>query len=108
MGAGIAFVLSKLHDDAVLAYERFDFDFFIVWLLPPIIFEAGYTLKRRLFLANLAPILTFAVVGTLASTAIVVGVLQGAAGLGAFGPDVFGGITTAAGRMPCSPLVTSW
>ena len=46
-------------------HMRFDYEFFMTFLLPPIIFEAGYSIKRRLFLANLLPILMLAVVGTI-------------------------------------------
>ena len=35
-------------------------------LLPPIIFEAGYTLRRKNFFRNLGTITAYAVVGTLA------------------------------------------
>ena len=53
----------------------FDPNAFFYVLLPPIIFEAGYTLKRRLFLDNFLPILTFAVFGTVISTVVVASVL---------------------------------
>ena len=49
-------------------------------LLPPIIFEAAYTLHKKDFLRNLGSILMFAVLGTLVST-FVVGYLTYLAGL---------------------------
>ena len=53
------------------AERKFYFDpqFFSLFLLPPIIFESGFALNQRLFFANFGSILTFAVVGTLISTA---------------------------------------
>ena len=47
----------------------FDPEVFFYVMLPPIIFDAGYALKRRLFIVNIVPILTFAIVGTLIATA---------------------------------------
>ena len=82
VGAGIAFVLSKLHDDAVLAYERFDFDFFIVWLLPPIIFEAGFNMDVQSFFRNIYPTIFFAFAGTFVSTFIIGGIVWGVGQLG--------------------------
>lgn len=49
----------------------FNEELFMYLLLPPIIFEAGLSLSRHHFFANLATILIFAVFGTLATTAIV-------------------------------------
>ena len=63
-------------------FWEFHPDVFFYVLLPPIIFEAGYTLKRRMFLDNIVPILTFAVVGTLISTVVLTGVLVLAGKLG--------------------------
>ena len=44
--------------------------FFFV-LLPPIIFDAGFTLNTRLFFSNFGGVLMYAVVGTLISTLII-------------------------------------
>eukprot|EP01041_Mallomonas_annulata_P006584 gene6584-13318_t len=44
---------------------------FFIGLLPPIIFNSGYQLKRRLFFANLDAILALAVIGTTLSAAFV-------------------------------------
>ena len=37
-------------------------------LLPPIIFEAGFSMRKRGFFSNIVPILLYAVVGTMIST----------------------------------------
>eukprot|EP00908_Phaeocystis_cordata_P000385 Transcript_10407.p1 GENE.Transcript_10407~~Transcript_10407.p1 ORF type:complete len:694 (-),score=239.82 Transcript_10407:94-2175(-) len=73
IGAAFGAVLRWSAPDSHFWY--FEPDVFFYVLLPPIIFEAGYTLKRRYFLDNLAPILTFAVLGTLISTAVVTAIL---------------------------------
>lgn len=44
---------------------------FFFGLLPPIIFEAGFTLKRRNFFRNMTSILMFAVLGTVVSTLVI-------------------------------------
>ncbi len=44
--------------------------FFTLFLLPPIIFEAGYTINLSLFTKNIVKILALAILGTLISTAV--------------------------------------
>ena len=49
----------------------FNADFFYYFLLPPIIFDAGYSLKRRDFFSNIGSILMYAVFGTMISTCVI-------------------------------------
>ena len=44
---------------------------FFLGLLPPIIFNSGYQLKRRIFFANMGAIVSLAVIGTTLSAAVV-------------------------------------
>ena len=46
-------------------------ELFFFLLLPPIIFEAGYTLRRKDFFRNFGTIIAYAVLGTLVSTFII-------------------------------------
>jgi len=66
---GIARLIT--HSDEELDFLSFDPEMFFFMLLPPIIFEAGYTLRRKNFFRNLGTICLFAVIGTLVSTFVV-------------------------------------
>ena len=46
---------------------------FFIFLLPPIIFEAGYTVPRKAFTMNMIEIYVYAVIGTLMNTFLVAG-----------------------------------
>jgi len=54
-----------------LTLWKFSPEFFFFVLLPPIIFEAGYSLQRKHFFDNIGAITLYAMIGTLTSTFIV-------------------------------------
>lgn len=47
----------------------------MIWLLPPIIFEAGYNMNRKAFFDNIFPTTLFAFFGTVFSAFVVAGIL---------------------------------
>lgn len=65
----------------------FDPPVFFYVLLPPIVFEAGWSLRKRFFFENLGSIVIFAVIGTSVSTAIV--------GYGLFALSAWGAVNVA-------------
>jgi hypothetical protein len=82
MGALAAGGAYYLNNQVMLDKERFDFEFFMVWLLPPIIFEAGFNMNVHAFIDNLGPTMFFAFVGTFGSTFVVGGLVWYAGQLG--------------------------
>ncbi len=49
---------------------QFDRNFFFVFLLPPIIFESGFSMEKGVFFGNLASILVFAFLGTIVTAGV--------------------------------------
>ncbi|XP_074503615.1 sodium/hydrogen exchanger 6-like [Sebastes fasciatus] len=67
--------LNDVQDNEMLRKVTFDPEVFFNILLPPIIFHAGYSLKRRHFFLNMGSILAFAFLGTVVSC-FVIGLLM--------------------------------
>lgn len=61
--------------EADLGFIKFDYNIFILLLIPPIIFDSGYFLQKDFFFKNIAEIIIFAVFGTLFNSLMVSGVL---------------------------------
>ncbi|KAM3866790.1 sodium/hydrogen exchanger 6a isoform 2-T2 [Diretmus argenteus] len=63
--------VDEVQDNEMLRKVTFDPEVFFNILLPPIIFHAGYSLKRRHFFLNMGSILAYAFLGTLVSCFII-------------------------------------
>ena len=57
--------------DYVKQKATFDPEIFFNFLLPPIIFNAGYSMKRKSFFKNFGAILLFALIGTTLSSFVI-------------------------------------
>ena len=70
IGAAAGLLIYTLSDQHEADFLEFDPETFTLFLLPPIIFEAGYHLNMRLFRRKLSSILSLAVIGTIVATGI--------------------------------------
>ncbi|XP_021925908.1 sodium/hydrogen exchanger 7 isoform X3 [Zootermopsis nevadensis] len=66
-----------VEDNEMDLKATFDPEIFFNIILPPIIFHAGYSLKRKYFFRNLGAILTFALIGTTISSFVVGALMYG-------------------------------
>jgi sodium/hydrogen exchanger 8 len=81
LGLFVGFVANVSNTEAHFRqWFNFHEEFFLLFLLPPIIFESGFSLQPKPFFSNFGAICTFAILGTFI-TSIVTGILVYLGGL---------------------------
>uniref|UniRef100_A0A5B6YU39 Putative sodium/hydrogen exchanger 1 n=1 Tax=Davidia involucrata TaxID=16924 RepID=A0A5B6YU39_DAVIN len=65
---GVVLLLSKGQSSRILVFSE---DLFFIYLLPPIIFNAGFQVKKKQFFKNFSIILLFGVFGTIISFCLI-------------------------------------
>ncbi|KAA8545069.1 hypothetical protein F0562_019832 [Nyssa sinensis] len=65
---GVVLLLSKGQSSRLLVFSE---DLFFIYLLPPIIFNAGFQVKKKQFFKNFSTILLFGVFGTIISFCLI-------------------------------------
>lgn len=78
--------MDGMADDVAKSMMTFSSTVFFVVLLPPIIFNSGYHLRRDLFFRNIVPICLYACIGTAICTMVVASMLYGLVPLFGFQP----------------------
>ncbi|KAJ8440123.1 hypothetical protein Cgig2_003448 [Carnegiea gigantea] len=68
VSGAVVLVISKGQSSRILVFNE---ELFFLYMLPPIIFNAGFQVKKKHFFKNFSTILSFGVVGTLISFCII-------------------------------------
>ncbi|KAI7744239.1 hypothetical protein M8C21_000997, partial [Ambrosia artemisiifolia] len=69
LGTGIIILLTSGGTSShILEFKQ---EFFFIYLLPPIIFNAGFQVKKKQFFQNFTTITLFGAIGTLVSFAVI-------------------------------------
>jgi sodium/hydrogen exchanger 8 len=79
IGVGLGAMLMSQSPASVGGVMRLNTEIFLLLILPPVIFESGFSLDKAMFFKELGGILTFAFLGTLISSSVT-GLLLYAAG----------------------------
>ena len=96
-------------DSVAQSLLSFSPEVFFIALLPPIIFNSGYHLRRELFFRHIVPIVLFAIIGTTISAFCVTFLLKGVTGLnltGGFDPTLTELLTFGALISATDPVTT--